>query len=100
METHIYPSEKELNALALSEDRWTIHPTEEKLKRMAKSEGLWNLWIPVLFYSWISAVRSFYSFFWSPSFVNVLLNGFWNWFRCFRTSALTSTVIQIEAFRS
>lgn len=48
MQEHIYPSEKELNVLAFSNDRWTIHPTEERLKKMAKSEGLWNLWIPVL----------------------------------------------------
>ncbi len=48
METHIYPSEKELSALAFSDKKWTIHPIEEQLKKMAKSEGLWNLWIPVL----------------------------------------------------
>jgi acyl-CoA dehydrogenase len=48
METHIYPSEKELYALAFSDKKWTIHPIEEQLKKMAKSEGLWNLWIPVL----------------------------------------------------
>lgn len=48
MQVHVYPSEKELNVRAFSNDRWTVHPTEERLKKMAKSEGLWNLWIPVL----------------------------------------------------
>lgn len=48
MEQHIYPSEKEFNALMYSSsDRWTVHPTEERLKKLAKAEGLWNLWIPV-----------------------------------------------------
>ena len=32
-------------ALAASDQRWTVHPLMEEMKAKAKAEGLWNLWI-------------------------------------------------------
>ena len=34
-----------VQALAATDQRWTVHPKMEELKRMAQSEGLWNFWI-------------------------------------------------------
>lgn len=45
--TRVVPMEAQLEAHALTADRWTPHPLIEDLKAAAQKEGLWNLWLPV-----------------------------------------------------
>ena len=45
--TRVLPVEAQLEAHALTADRWTPHPLIEDLKAAAQEEGLWNLWLPV-----------------------------------------------------
>ena len=45
--TRVLPVEAQLEAHALTADRWTPHPIIEDLKAAAQKEGLWNLWLPV-----------------------------------------------------
>ena len=47
MREHVYPAEQIYNeAVAQSENRWTIPHIMEELKAKARSAGLWNLWCP------------------------------------------------------
>jgi hypothetical protein len=32
-------------ALAGTEQRWTVHPRMEEMKAAARAQGLWNLWV-------------------------------------------------------
>ena len=47
MTDHVYPAEAELEAHAMTPQRWTVCPKVEELKTLAKRAGLWNLWLPV-----------------------------------------------------
>ena len=47
MHAHVYKAEEELEAHALTLDRWSVSPVVERLKSAAKAAGLWNLWLPL-----------------------------------------------------
>lgn len=47
MHAHVYRAEEELEAHAITAERWSVSPIVESLKRAAKMAGLWNLWLPI-----------------------------------------------------
>ena len=47
MHAHVYKAEEELEAHAITPERWSVSPAVESLKTAAKSAGLWNLWLPL-----------------------------------------------------
>lgn len=47
MHAHVYKAEEELEAHAITPDRWSVSPVVESLKSAAKAAGLWNLWLPL-----------------------------------------------------
>jgi acyl-CoA dehydrogenase len=47
MHAHVYKAEEELEAHAITPERWNVSPVVESLKQAAKRAGLWNLWLPL-----------------------------------------------------